>query len=106
MTDSVLRESSGVATISIVAKYWMLAHRERLGRISVNADSDQLALRELYRALIDSWNQRDASRFADQFTERGIAVGFDGSQLIGHHEIAMTLRGIFANHDTATYVTI
>jgi len=77
-----------------------------IGRTVLNADADQLALRELYRVLIDCWNQRDASRFADQFTDRGIAIGFDGSQLIGQHEIATTLKSIFAAHETATYVTI
>lgn len=76
------------------------------GRVPLNADPNQLALRELYRALIDSWNARDAKRFADQFAERGVAVGFDGSQLIGRHEIEATLRAIFASHQTATYVTI
>ena len=72
----------------------------------MNSDPNQLALRELYRALIDSWNARDATRFAEQFTDRGVAVGFDGSQLIGRHEVETTLKGIFASHQTATYVTI
>lgn len=69
-------------------------------------EPNQLALRELYRALIDSWNARDAARFAEHFSDRGVAVGFDGSQLNGRHEIEATLKGIFAAHETATYVTI
>ena len=85
------------------------AHRNtgaESGRVPLNSDPNQLALRELYRALIDSWNARDATRFADHFTERAVAVGFDGSQLVGRHEIEATLKNIFASHQTATYVSI
>lgn len=38
------------------------------------------------------------------FAEDGNVVGFDGSQMNGRVEIASTLGGIFAHHQTARYV--
>ena len=35
---------------------------------------------DLYRALLDAWNARDARAFASLFTDDGHIVGFDGSQ--------------------------
>lgn len=58
----------------------------------------------MYRELLEAWNRRDAEAFAALFTETGSSVGFDGSQMNGRSDIAATLRGIFADHQTATYV--
>lgn len=57
-----------------------------------------------YRELLDSWNQRDAAAYAALFTEDANAVGFDGSPVNGRAEIETSLRQIFADHQTATYV--
>src|SRR5205809_138374 len=58
----------------------------------------------LYTRLLDAWNARDAARFAEQFTENGISVGFDGSPLDGRATIASSLDAIFTHHPTAAYV--
>src|SRR5205085_6181958 len=58
----------------------------------------------LYRQLLEAWNKRDADGFAAAFAEDGSSVGFDGSPMNGRPEIGSTLRAIFANHPTATYV--
>jgi len=35
----------------------------------------------------------------------GIVIGFDGSQMIGRAQVAGEIGRIFADHETATYVT-
>jgi uncharacterized protein (TIGR02246 family) len=35
----------------------------------------------------------------------GIVIGFDGSQMIGRAKVATEIGRIFADHETATYVT-
>jgi uncharacterized protein (TIGR02246 family) len=66
--------------------------------------SDEIEVRTLYHQLLDSWNKRNADAFAASFTEDGHVIGFDGSQMAGQAEIASTLRQIFADHLTGTYV--
>lgn len=65
---------------------------------------DERAVRALYRQVLDGWNAHDADAFAAPFTEDGETIGFDGSQLSGKAEIVATLKQIFADHVTASYV--
>jgi uncharacterized protein (TIGR02246 family) len=58
----------------------------------------------LYTRLLDAWNARDAHAFAEQFTENGTTIGFDGSRLDGRAAIASSLDQIFRDHQTAAYV--
>ncbi len=58
----------------------------------------------LYERLLDAWNQRNANQFAAAFADDGTAVGFDGSQMSSRVEIESSLRAIFGDHQTATYV--
>jgi len=58
----------------------------------------------VYRQLLESWNRRDPAGYAALFADDGHAVGFDGSQMHGRGEIEASLRQIFADHQTATYV--
>jgi len=67
--------------------------------------ADEIAVRTLYRKVLDGWNQHSAEAFASPFADDGEAIGFDGSQMIGRAEIAATLRQIFADHVTAPYVS-
>lgn len=67
--------------------------------------SDEIEVRALYQQLLDGWNKRSADAFAASFIEDGHVVGFDGSQMAGQAEIASTLRQIFADHLTGTYVS-
>jgi uncharacterized protein (TIGR02246 family) len=59
----------------------------------------------LYRELLDAWNQKDAARYADCFSENGSMVGFDGSCIESSASIAEHLGSIFADHTPATYVS-
>lgn len=58
----------------------------------------------IYRELLEAWNRRDPAAFAALFAESGSSVGFDGSQMNGRTEIEGSLRAIFADHQTASYV--
>ena len=66
--------------------------------------SDEHAVRELYQALLRSWNSRDANNFAALFMPDGICVGFDGTEYCSAHQIASELAKIFRDHPVATYV--
>ncbi len=67
--------------------------------------SNEIEVRALYQHLLDSWNRRSADAFAASFADDGEVVGFDGSQMSGRDEIASTLRQIFADHQTGSYVS-
>ncbi len=67
--------------------------------------SNEIEVRALYQHLLDSWNRRSADAFAASFADDGEVVGFDGSQMSGRDEIASTLRQIFADHETGSYVS-
>ncbi|MGE8203912.1 SgcJ/EcaC family oxidoreductase [Heyndrickxia sp. NPDC080065] len=62
-------------------------------------------IKELYQQLLDAWNNRNARGFAEQFTEDGESIGFDGSQSIGMEEIFSHLNPIFEQHPTAKFVS-
>lgn len=66
--------------------------------------TDDASVSALYYALLESWNRRDAAAYAALFAEDGSVVGFDGSQMNGREEIEVSLRQIFADHQTAAYV--
>ena len=66
--------------------------------------SERERVLSVYRQLLEAWNQRDADAFAASFADDGSCVGFDGSMMNGRAEIASTLRGIFEQHPTASYV--
>jgi uncharacterized protein (TIGR02246 family) len=69
-------------------------------------DAAGRAVGALYAAVLNAWNRRDAAAYADCFADAGALVGFDGSEMHGRDEIAATLGRIFADHVTATYVSI
>lgn len=66
---------------------------------------DKAQIEELYKQLLDSWNKQDAKRYAACFAENGSVVGFDGSQMDGKEEITSEIDKIFADHQTAAYVS-
>ncbi|MFB5166486.1 SgcJ/EcaC family oxidoreductase [Parageobacillus toebii] len=59
----------------------------------------------LYQKLLDGWNNRNAVAMAEQFTEKGELIGFDGSQAIGREEIFSHLQPIFESYPTPSYVS-
>ena len=58
----------------------------------------------LYFLLLERWNEQDAAGMAAVFTASGQVVGFDGSELDGRDAIEASMRDIFAQHRTPTYV--
>ena len=59
----------------------------------------------LYRALVDTWNKKDAAGYGELFTDDGSVVGFDGSCVETPSSITEHLGSIFADHDPASYVS-
>lgn len=62
-------------------------------------------VKKLYKKLLDSWNEQDADKYAYCFTDSGCVIGFDGSQMNSRHEIETEIGKIFADHQTADYVS-
>jgi len=61
-------------------------------------------VRNLYTALLDAWNRRDAVGMAALYSVSGTQVGFDGSVANGAEEIEAHLTPIFADHPTPRFV--
>jgi uncharacterized protein (TIGR02246 family) len=66
--------------------------------------TDEAAVRDLYRRVLDGWNGRDGAAFAAPFAADGDTIGFDGSRHAGRDDIAATIGSIFADHQTGKYV--
>ena len=69
-------------------------------------EANQNQIKELYNSLLKNWNNQKAKGFAELFTEDGITIGFDGSQMNGQDQIRMELEEIFANHKVSFYISI
>lgn len=67
--------------------------------------AQQELVKVLYRQLLETWNDRDAAAYATLFTHDANVTGFDGSQMDGPAAIEAQLGQIFANHQTAPYVS-
>ena len=63
------------------------------------------AIRQLYSNLLNKWNRRDACGMASLIAENGNVVGFDGSMTNGQAELEASLKPIFDDHPTGTYVS-
>ena len=61
---------------------------------------------ELYRAIVDAWNGRDADRMSAAFADDGTLIGFDGTTVQTRTGVRDHLQPIFASHPTASYVAI
>jgi uncharacterized protein (TIGR02246 family) len=67
--------------------------------------TDEAAVTALYDDLIGAWNDHDGDAFAAPFAPDGMVIGFDGSEQSGRDAIASEMNRIFADHETAPYVT-
>ena len=65
---------------------------------------DSENVRSLYQQLIRYWNQRNATAWAELFTDDATIIGFDGSEMKGRKEAEQELTRIFSNHPTASHV--
>jgi uncharacterized protein (TIGR02246 family) len=60
------------------------------------ADStDDAAVRDVYRRLMDAWNQNSGAAYAAVFANDGDLVGFDGQHFKGRDEIAQFHQRLF-----------
>jgi uncharacterized protein (TIGR02246 family) len=59
----------------------------------------------LYQRLIHGWNAQDPDAMAAVIAVNGLVIGFDGTQMVGRDQVASELDAVFADHETATYVT-
>ena len=66
--------------------------------------SESAPAEELYLALLDAWNRRDAAGMAALFAENGTQIGFDGSRADGPEQVRAHLEPIFRDHPTARFV--
>ena len=66
---------------------------------------DRVQIEELYKKLLESWNQQDAKKYASCFIDDSRVIGFDGSQMNSKDEIESEIGSIFADHQTAAYVS-
>lgn len=69
-----------------------------------NETRDDGQVQQLYEAVLDAWNRRNADDFGALFAEHGGVVGFDGSQVTGANNVAAHLAPIFNNHPTPAYI--
>lgn len=67
---------------------------------------EEEAIRDLYQALLDRWNGRDAPGMAELLLGDALVIGFDGSQMQGAAAVRDELARIFADHTPARYVGI
>jgi uncharacterized protein (TIGR02246 family) len=70
---------------------WTPMHDET----KANHSADEAAVRDLYRQVMDGWNQGSGDAFASVFTEDGDLVGFDGTHFKGRREIAPFHQELF-----------
>jgi uncharacterized protein (TIGR02246 family) len=66
---------------------------------------DEIAVFNLYKQLLKSWNEQQADNYGELFTEDASVIGFDGSQMNGNYEITESIRAIFASHRTNHFVS-
>jgi uncharacterized protein (TIGR02246 family) len=62
------------------------------------------SIQQLHSELLEAWNRRDANGMAALFSEKAVAVGFDGTVMTGKQAIAAAMTSIFASHSTSKYV--
>jgi uncharacterized protein (TIGR02246 family) len=62
---------------------------------TTNRVADEVAVRDLYRELMDSWNRGSGEAFAAVFTEDGDLVAFDGTHFEGRAQIAPFHQELF-----------
>src|SRR3712207_8655543 len=65
------------------------------GEEATNHTADEAAVRNLYRQLLDGWNNGSGDAFAAVFTEGGDLVAFDGTHFKGRQEIAPFHQQLF-----------
>jgi len=68
--------------------------RPERGETAANT-TDEAAVRDLYRQLLDGWNQGSGAAFAAPFTQDGDLVAFDGTHFKGRGEIETSHQGLF-----------
>jgi uncharacterized protein (TIGR02246 family) len=68
--------------------------------------SDQDKVSNLYKELLNQWNEKQGQGMANLFADDGSMVGFDGSQVNTAKEIEAHLTPIFAQYPTGRFIHI
>ncbi|KGX85646.1 SgcJ/EcaC family oxidoreductase [Pontibacillus marinus] len=68
-------------------------------------DNQEVTVKKVYEDLIKAWNERDAERMSNLFTESGESIGFDGSISKGQEQILSHLKPIFRDYPTPPFVS-
>lgn len=69
------------------------------------ACSEETQIEQLYREMIEGWNQRDSKKMAAAFDDDGLIIGFDGTLHRGAKDIEESVGQIFRDHPTPPYLT-
>lgn len=67
--------------------------------------SDERAVRELFRALLEDWGRGDGESYGSRFTEDADYVSFDGSRTRGGGEISSSHQQLFDKFLKGTRLT-
>ncbi|MBS1969367.1 MAG: SgcJ/EcaC family oxidoreductase [Bdellovibrionales bacterium] len=68
--------------------------------------ADEEKVLNLYKELLNQWNEKQGQGMANLFTDDGSMVGFDGSQVNTLKDIEAHLTPIFAQYPTARFIHI
>lgn len=66
---------------------------------------ESASVQNLYKELLNSWNNGRAKGMADLFLSDGVMIGYDGSIEEGADRIFDHLHSIFENHQVASFVS-
>jgi uncharacterized protein (TIGR02246 family) len=72
-----------------------LERRTTINEMAATTATDEAAIRDLYRELMDGWNRGSGDAFAATFTGDGDLIGFDGTHFHGRREIAPLHQELF-----------
>jgi uncharacterized protein (TIGR02246 family) len=64
-------------------------------QLSTSKSDDEADIRELYQQMVDGWNRGSGEGFAAPYAEDRVLVGYDGTYLKGHREMASFDQQIF-----------
>jgi uncharacterized protein (TIGR02246 family) len=69
------------------------------------AGSEEAPIEQLYRDMIEAWNQRDSKKMAAAFDADAFIIGFDGTQHRGAKDFEDSVGQIFLHHVTPPYLS-
>ena len=71
-------------------------------QVNDQSRDDEMLVHSLYKKLLKSWNNHNATDYANLFTIDANLIGFDGSQMNGRVEINNQISEIFSSHKVSS----